>query len=381
MDLLLKGGRVIDPSQNLDQKQDVAFKNGMVVRVSSRFGNVKAYEEVDVSGCLVLPGLIDFHTHVYWGATALSVKADPLAFRSGVTTFVDAGSAGPGNFRGLKDFIIDRSTSRILAFLHIVYPGIVTIGRERGKEFIVELTDPRLFNSLAALRAAREYPEDIVGIKVRAGVNSDGPTLDPVRTARLVAEEIEKPLMVHLGGPPPLLEMLLPLLRPGDIATHIFRPAPNAIIDSRGQLRREVKEAIDRGVIFDVAHGAGGFSFEIAEKAIKQGIKPNIISTDIHSSNIEGPVYDLPTTLNKFLALGMDLKEVIAAATINPARAIKWDDRIGHLSPGAYGDASIFKLEENEIELQDALGVKRVGQQFIKYEGMVIHGKYYPHIP
>ena len=378
-DLLLKGGRIIDPDQGLDETQDIVFSRGKVVAIGSSFDSNRAQQVIDVNGFLVVPGLIDLHTHVYWGGTALSVQADPLCMRSGVTTFVDTGSAGAGNFHGFKAFIINQARARILSFLHIAYPGIPCLGRELGKEFIVPLTDPLLFNVGAAKRVALENPNEIVGIKVRAGVGSDGPSLQPVYMARNVAERIGKPMMVHLGGPPPQIETILPLMRPGDIVTHSFRPYPNSIINENGQPILEVLEAKERGVILDVGHGAGGFSFNIARAALASGLAPNVISTDVHVNSINGPVFDLPTTLSKFLALGMSLSEVIAASTLNPAKAIGWDDRIGHLKPGAFGDATVLELKDEVITLSDSVGEMLNAEKVLRHIATIIDGNFYPH--
>jgi dihydroorotase len=352
-DLLLTGGRVIDPAQGIDDIRDVAFAEGKVAAVGGELKSEDAQTVADMSGFLVVPGLIDLHTHVYWGATAASVEADPVCLNTGTCTFVDAGSAGPGNFAGMKRFIIEESHARVLAFLNISYAGIFGVGPGM---LIGENQDLRMLNAGAAVAVAEQNPDVIVGIKVRASLSAGDPSVQPVYMARTVADRIGKPMMVHMGLPPPLVEEILPLMRPGDILTHVFKSFPNSILDGRGRPIEQLRAAKDRGVILDVGHGAGAFSFEVAKTALDQGIVPDTISTDLHVLNISGPVYDLPTTLTKFLTIGMDLVDVIRCATENPARVLGWDDRIGHLGLGAEGDATVLALKEEETPLYDASG-------------------------
>ena len=352
-DLLLKGGHVIDPAQEIEEILDVAFAGGKVAALGPGLDPEDAQTVVDTRTFLVVPGLIDLHTHVYWGATAASVEADPLCLNTGTCTFVDAGSAGPGNFAGMKRFIIDESRARVLAFLNISYAGIFGVGPGM---LIGENQDLRMLNAGAAVAVAEQYPDDIVGIKVRASLSAGDPSVQPVYMARTAADRIGKPMMVHMGQPPPLVDEILPLMRPGDILTHVFKSFPNSILDGKGRPIQQLQAAKERGVILDVGHGAGAFSFEVARTALDQGIAPDTISTDVHVLNIDGPVYDLPTTLTKFLTLGMDLADVIRCATLNPARVLGWDDRIGHLRPGAEGDATVLALKDEETLLYDASG-------------------------
>jgi len=371
-DVVLKGGRVIDPSQNIDAVADVAFVGGRVAAIGENLNSPSA-DTRDVSGSIVTPGFIDLHTHVYWGGTALGVDAASLACRSGVTTFVDAGSAGPGNFRGFHKHVIERSEPRILAYLHVSFAGIYAFSR---RIMVGESSDMRLISPLDALEVARAHRGTIIGIKVRVGRHASGDSgIAPLDIALEVAEAAGLPIMAHIDEPPPSYEDVIARLRPGDVLTHCFRPFPNTPVTAEGKPKRAVIEARRRGVLFDVGHGMGSFSFAIGRAMLAADFMPDTISSDIHGLNVENPVVDQATTLSKFLALGMPLGDVVRATTMAPASAIRRTD-LGTLRPGAAGDATIFTLRPGRHELTDSTGEVVVAPHRIDVSGIVMHGGY-----
>jgi dihydroorotase len=373
-DLVLRNGRVIDPSQRIDQVADVAFANGRVAAVGGRL-DAGAADVRDVSGCIVTAGLIDLHTHVYWGGTSLGIDAEDYARRSAVTTCVDTGSAGPGNFAGFRRHVIERSAVRILPYLHVSFAGIYGFS---NRVMVGEGHDLRLLAARDCLDVVQANRDLIVGIKVRLGRNASGEAgIVPLDVAEQVADETGLPLMVHIDEPPPSYEAVLDRLRPGDVLTHAFRPFPNAPIDGRGKVKPAVLAARQRGVIFDIGHGMGSFSWKTARAMMAEGFAPDTISSDVHALCINGPAYDLVTTLSKFLALGMRIGDAIAASTVNAAAALKRPD-LGSLKVGGVGDASILSLDEGEFPLEDVLGVVVTADKRLHARGVVVAGHWWP---
>lgn len=373
-DLVLKGGHVIDPSQGLDGPADIAFAAGKVAAIGADIVPGDGVDVRDASGHLVAPGFLDLHTHVYWGGTSLGVDAADFARRSGVTTLVDAGSAGPGNFAGFLKHVIEPSEPRILAYLHISFAGIFAFSKEI---MVGESGDMRLMSPKGAFAVADAHRDTIVGIKVRVGrLTSAGSGVAPLDVALDVAEKLGLPVMAHIDEPPPSYEDVLSRLRPGDVLTHCFRPFPNTPISDDGRVKPAVIEARRRGVLFDVGHGMGSFSFEVARAMLAAGFAPDTISSDVHVLNLAGPVFDQATTLSKFLHLGMPLADVIRATTVNAATAIRRPD-LGTLRPGACGDATIFSLENGRHEFVDSVGDTATGAERIAIAGIVLRGRYW----
>ena len=370
-DLLLKGGRVIDPSQNLDGERDVAFAGGRVAAVEHKIPLANVGTVCDVSGRLVVPGLIDLHTHVYWGGTALGVDAEAMARRSGTTTFVDAGSAGAGNFLGFKHHVIDRIAVRILSYLNISFAGIYGLSKTVN---VGECADPRLLDPNACLNVARQHPEDIRGIKFRTGRVAGGNSgMTPMILATEVADQLGLPVMAHIDIPPPAVTEVFSNLRPGDIFTHCFKPFPSAPIDGIGRIRDEVLAARERGVYFDIGHGRGAFTFDVARVMLEHGFYPDVISSDIHIMSVDGPAFDLLVTMSKMLCLGMDLCEIVRAATETPAKILNRPD-LGTLAPGATGDAAVIDLREGKHDYVDARGNTMIGDERLFATAVVIGG-------
>ena len=373
MELILKGGRVIDPSQSLDAICDVGFAGGKVAAVGRALASEGA-EVRDVSGLIVAPGLIDLHTHVYWGGTSLGIDAEEFCRTSGVTTSVDTGSAGPGNFMGFRRHVIERSQVRILAYLHVSHAGIYGFS---NRVMVGESQDMRLMDPVTAAEVADANRDVIVGIKVRVGAHASGDQgIHPLDVALQVAEETGMPLMAHIDEPPPTYEDVINKLRPGDVLTHAFRPFPNAPCTAQGTVKPAVVAARKRGVLFDIGHGMGSFSFKTARAMLANGFAPDTISSDVHALCINGPAFDQVTTMSKFLCLGMPLSEVIRASTERAAFALKRPE-LGSLKPGSAGDATLLSVDDGAFDYVDVTGEHLAGDRKINARGVVIAGKWW----
>ncbi|AWB25486.1 amidohydrolase/deacetylase family metallohydrolase [Methylobacterium currus] len=373
-ELILRGARIIDPSQNHDGIADVAFANGLV----SGFGrDLPVGEETEVremGGAIVTPGLIDLHTHVYWGGTSLGIDADEFCRLSGVTTSVDTGSAGPGNFPGFRKHVIERSEARILAYLHVSFAGIYGFSKT---VMVGESQDMRLMAPREAVAVAEANRDVIVGIKVRVGAHASGTQgTAPLEIALQVAAETGLPLMAHIDEPPPSYEAVLAMLRPGDVLTHAFRPFPNSPVTAQGAVKPAVREARARGILFDIGHGKGSFAFKTARAMLAGGFLPDTISSDVHALCIDGPAFDQVTTMSKMLCLGMSLNEVIAASTVNAAVALQRME-YGSLRVGSLGDATVLAVREGAFDYVDVLGEHMTGDRRITSEGVVLRGQWW----
>jgi dihydroorotase len=368
-DLALTGGRVIDASQSIDRVTDVAFRDGKVAATGDGLARqAKSVEEV--SGSIVTPGLIDLHTHVYWRGTSLGV--DPLILaRGGCTTLVDTGSAGPGNYPGFLEHVIKPSPVRIIAYLNISFAGIFGFSK---RVMVGESGDLRLMAPIDAVEAIKSNRDTIAGVKVRVGLHASGNSgLVPLDIARQAAEYADVPMMVHIDHPPPTLGDVLARMRPGDVLTHCFRPFPNNPNTSDGKVLDAVLDARRRGVIFDIGHGMGSFAFATARAMLGNGFMPDCISSDVHALCIDGPAFDLLTTMSKFICIGMPLAEVIRSATENPAKALRRPD-LGSFRTGCAGDASILKLEKGAFDYVDSTGETLNGATRLVPRGVVIQG-------
>src|SRR5262247_936004 len=373
-DLLLKGGHVIDASQNLDGRMDVAFAAGKVAALGPNLEGAAGTVVRNVAGTIVTPGLIDLHTHVYWGGTSLGIDAEDFCRRSGVTTAVDTGSAGPGNFAGFRKHVIERSAVRILAYLHVSFAGIYAFS---PRVMVGESEEIRLMAPIDAVEVANANRDLIVGIKVRVGARASGRSgTVPLDIALQVADEVGMPVMAHIDDPPPSYEEVIARLRPGDVLTHAFRPYPNAPATAQGTVKQAVLDARRRGVLFDIGHGKGSFAFKTARAMLANGFLPDTISSDVHALCINGPAFDQVTTMSKFLCLGMPLPGDIKQSTVNAAFALKRPE-LGSLKPGSVGDATILSVKDGRFDYVDVVGEHLTGDRRIVSEGVVIAGRWW----
>jgi dihydroorotase len=374
-DLLIRGGRVLDPSQGLSDETHIAVVQGKVARISTNLTESDARHVLDARRMIVTPGLVDVHVHVYDGVAPLGIPADPNCIAKGATTVVDAGSAGAHTFPGFRQYVVRMVETRVYALLNISVVGQSTLSS--GNPF-GELLDLRYANPKLAIRTIEQHRDVILGVKVRLSRNIVGENdLRALGLAREAADAVGLPLMVHIGGTYSPLPKILAMLRSGDLITHSYHGHEGGILDERDRVLPEVRRAIENGIMLDVGHGAGSFAFRTAEKAFAQNVLPGTISSDVHQGNVNGPVYDLATTLSKFLHLGMSLDEVIRRATANPSKALAFPSGTGSLKKGAIADIAIFELREAPWEMVDSMGEKRPGKWRLKPVATVKAGRLY----
>jgi dihydroorotase len=371
-DLLIKGGRVIDPGANQSDRLDVAVTAGKISAVAPDLPTDGVGEVVDATDQIVTPGLVDLHTHVYWGCTYWGVEPDPIAARTGVTTWLDVGSSGAFNFPGFRRWIAEPAQSRVYALLNLSSIGLTAS--------TWELSNLDYCNVPLAEKMVELNRDVILGIKARIDRNTTrGTGIEPLRRARDLADRVQLPLMVHIGAGPPILPEIIDLMRPGDILTHCFTGHENKVIDPVGKILPFVKELWDRGMVMDIGHGAGSFSFETAEAMLAEGMPPDVITTDIHQLAVQGPCFDRPTPRAKFRALGMSLEAVVERATARPARAVGLKD-VGTLTVGSPADVALFRLREGDVTLYDVHLNPRRGKVQLDNTLTFVGGKKLPRV-
>ena len=352
-DLLLEGGTVVDPSTGLDGIHDIALEGGAIARIAPDIASGEASRTLDVGGKIVTPGLIDLHAHVFEGINRTGVHPDLAGVYAGVTTIVDAGSAGAATFSGFPRHIIPNCHTEVIPFLHICQTGLAT------NPDIIAATSVDLDDTL---RVTEQHRGLICGIKARMV----SPALEIMgmempRLARRAARESGTKLMVHIGDTakrydPMVIRQLLPLLDQGDILTHYFTANPGGVLDGNGKLVPEAREAADRGVWFDTAHGRMNFSFDVGRKIIDQGLLPHCISTDLTVPGRLNTVHSMTEMMARFLGLGFTLPQVVTMCTANPAQAIGLEHRLGSLAAGRQADISVLELREGDWMVYDVLG-------------------------
>jgi dihydroorotase len=366
--MLIRGGTVVDPSQGLHAPRDVRLAGGTVAEIADGLAPAPGEEIIDARGLLVVPGLVDLHVHVFWGASHYGIEPDPHCLGSGTTTVVDAGSAGAHTFLAFRRYVIEVARTRILPFLNLGATGMISPA-------VGELEEIRHIDAAAALRTIEAHRDLIRGIKIRLSRDLVGANAKlALATARTVSEAARLPVMVHVGDTPIPLTEILDELRAGDVVTHCYHGHAEGILDDRGQVQPAARRARSRGVLFDVGHGRGSFSFAVARRALAQGFPPGTISSDLHVYNLHGPVFDLATTLSKFLHLGLSLDEVVELATAAPARVIREDAALGTLRPGAAADVSLLELREGPAELEDSVGERVTAARSLRPKGVVRGG-------
>jgi dihydroorotase len=394
-DVVIKGGRVVDPACGLDADRDIAILAGRVAAVDRSIPADSAFRVVDARGLLVTPGLIDLHAHVFRGFTYWGLDADTIGPRTGVTTWVDAGSVGAITMPAFREHIVAPAQVRIRAFMNVAYIGLI------GPDFelqVPELCDVDLFERMCHL-----HHDVVVGCKVRMGTPTVGANgVAPLRKAREASDRCEVPIMVHIADAPPEIDEVLPLLREGDIITHCCSGATMKLVHDDGRLRESTRRAIDAGVILDVGHGAGGMTFASSEALIAAGSPPDVISTDLHQMSHHGaavmsndaaaspfitirdddtPKFTLPLCMSKFLALGIGLSDVVAATTTRPAELIGEAGRLGTLAPGAVADVALFELQTGRFSFADTVGDVRTGSQQLHNTMTLIAGREVERLP
>lgn len=366
-DLLIRGAHVIDPAQGLDGMADIGIVQGAVARVGDLGGSVGG-QVIDARGLYASPGWIDIHAHV-WSSGGIGVDPDREAgVMTGVTTVVDPGSAGAMEWEGFRAYNIAQSTTRVLAFLNV--------SLKQGMPGVPRHGDWANFNQRQTIATVEQNPEHIVGVKVLASQTHCGfMGLEPVKLAVQAARLSGTRVMCHIGNAPPVVQDVLNLLGPGDIVTHCWHGKPGGILGRDKKPIPEAWAAAERGVLFDIAHGQASFGFDAARHAMEAGFPVHSISTDIHRANLMGPVFDMGTTMAKFLHLGFSLAEVVRLSTVGPARCIGREGELGSLLPGRSADITLFRVEEGSFTLVDAEKKAEKGTRMLRPVYCVRGGK------
>ena len=351
---VLKGGRLLDPASGLDGQRDIHVRDGIIATIGSDL-QADGATVIDVNGLIVTPGLIDVHLHLMNGLGAFGADPDIFGVGSGVTTVVDAGSAGHSLLTVFRNYVTKNAKTRVLN-----YVNLSTLGGVTGPGYSI-LADPRLIDEDKIEKAVGANRDVIVGIKIMATGGALGAErLKPLARARKLGDNLKIPLLVHIGeswtkdATPPPIGDVLKFLREGDIVTHMFTAHPGGLLDSNGKLWPQVRAAKESGVLMDVGHGLHNLNFDVARKVLDQGLHPDGVSTDGHRGNRAGPVYDLPTTMAKLMALGFSLNQVVEMATINAARLLGRSHEMGFVRVGRSAEISILRLEDREWKAVDS---------------------------
>ena len=377
-DLLIKSGTLIDPAQGIHASKDVAFAQGAVAAVGDDLPAAEAREVIDARDRYVSPGFIDIHVHVYPGVSHYGIEPDATCLARGATTVVDAGSAGADTFPGFRKYVIEVSDTRIRDYLNISSQGMVS-------KDVGEFALPEYANVETACKMIEDHRDLILGVKVRltkGTIVSEDAGMLPLHRAREAADAAGLPIMVHPQAAwCESLDDVLDVFKGGDVLTHCFHDMDTGILDHTGRVRESVHAAIERGVILDVGHGAGSFSWPVVEAAMEQGVLPQTISSDLHVYNVNGPVYDLANVITKFLHLGLTLDDALARVTSVPARDVLHEERLGTLAEGSCGDAVVFELRDGEFNLEDSSFESRTGKQKLEPVTVVKDGRVYRNWP
>lgn len=363
-DVVVRGGEVRALDGSPHGIRDVGIVGDRIAAIDRGLPVADGTAVVDARGAIVVPGLVDFHTHCYWGATYFGAHPDAVATRSGVTTWVDAGSAGAWTFNGLRA-LADRCRVTMKAWINIAAGGMTAMEGELDK------LDHCDVGALAAV--VEENRDFVVGVKIRLGHARNG--VAALDRALEAAERTGLPLMAHIGtGDPPIGEIVA-RLRPGDILTHVYVAKQHCVVGADGKLVAGMLEAKARGVQFDVAHGRTAFSWRVAEQAIAQGLAPDFVSTDLHLRNIDIPHIELPSLMSKFLHLGFSLDEVLAMTTTRPLERLDLGPDLGVLRPGARADVAVLRLVDGPVGLNDADGQTRTVERLLRHERTILRGR------
>jgi dihydroorotase len=377
-DLLVHGGTVIDPAQGIHKRGDVAIAGGKIAAIADSIPTSSAAKTINAAGKLVTPGLVDAHVHVFEGVSHFGINPDHTCLAHGATTVVDAGSAGGDTFDGFRKYVIEASATRILAHVNISSMGMIAMNPG-------ELDDIKWASVPKALAAIERHKDVVLGVKVRLTRNAivgEAAGLKPLFLAREAADAAGLPIMVHPQDSwAESLDQVLEVMRAGDVMTHMYHGERHGILDENGKIRKSVLAARERGVIFDLGHGAGSFSWDVCETALAQEFAPTMISSDLHHYNVNGPVFNLTTTVSKFLMLGMSLDDALAKATAVPAKVVGLDGTIGTLAPGADADVIVLEEQEGAFDFIDSRGVSRPGKLRLTATHVIRGGTEHPAAP
>jgi predicted amidohydrolase len=368
-DLLIRAGLIVDPARNYFDKGDVLVRGNVIADLPPG-ESVQAEKEIDATGYMVFPGLIDYHAHVFHGGTEIGIHADSALLPQGVTTVVDQGSAGVSNCDSFFQSIVNQSQIRIFSHLHVSPVGL-TCTR------CPEPVDPKWFDLERARSLFEKYPGRLLGLKIRQSKNIVGDLgLKPLAATVQMADAIGCRIVVHTTDPPGEMQDLAAMLRPGDVFTHVYHGTENTILDRQKKVHRGIQEARKRGVLFDTADGRIHYAFSVARAALADGFEPDIISSDVTRASVfERSVFGLPFIMSKYMNLGVSLQTVVKASTAAPAALLGMEGKLGTLAPGAYADIGIFRLKEMSFELRDSLGEALSCSQILVPQMTILNGK------
>lgn len=345
-DLVVHGGELRDPSRQLKRRGDIGIRDGKIAAIEDSIPVSRGIQSLDASGSMVTPGLVDLHTHCYFGASSLGIDPNPTGARSGCTTWVDAGTFSYDQAGGFRKYVVEPAKVRVYGFVYL-YPS------SRNPDLdVIKYVRSFMKQTGETVLANRDI---LLGVKVQIGSNMQGRySADFMKIARELCDEFKIPLMVHISFAPPDTDEVMRQMKPGDIITHMYSKHSLGIIGPDGKVKASVKEARARGVHFDIGHGLGSFNFEAAKKALDDGFRPDTISTDIYNLTVNGPVFDMPTTMSKMLHLGLGVDDIILASTATPGRIVNRVPMLGTLQPGAPADLALLRIEEGNFPVTDS---------------------------
>ena len=372
-DIVIRGGEVIDPSQGLCKMCDVAVTGDRIAAVEESIDTSGVHQVIDARGQLVVPGLIDLHVHVYPHAP-LGLDPDPLCPAGGVTTLLDAGTAGSYNFDAFRRETIDRARTQIFSLVNLSCIGLIAAN-------LGELMDRRYADPDGVLETIGRHSDVAVGVKIRAGAHIIGDGAQGwanLRDAIKAARDSGTWLMVHIGESPFSISELADALSPGDCITHCFKAGSTRVTDDDGKILDSIRAAAANGIRFDVGHGFGSFHWDIVQDALSDGFEPATISTDLHMKNIHGPVYDMPTTMSKFLMLGTPIERVIEMSTTTPAKVLNQEGELGTLKVGSVADIAVLEQRSGRFVFTDSYRQQRIGETLLTASATVRRGEIVP---
>ena len=372
-DIVIRSGEVIDPSQGLRKVCDVAVTGDRIAAVEESIDPTGVHQVIDARGQLVVPGLIDLHVHVYPHAP-LGLDPDPLCPAGGVTTLLDAGTAGSYNFDAFRRETIDRARTQIFSLVNLSCIGLIAAN-------LGELMDRRYADPDGVIETIGRHSDVAVGVKIRAGAHIIGDGAQGwanLRDAIKAARDSGTWLMVHIGESPFSISELADALSPGDCITHCFKAGSTRVTDDDGKIFDSIRAAAANGIRFDVGHGFGSFHWDIVQDALSDGFEPTTISTDLHMKNIHGPVYDMPTTMSKFLMLGTPIERVIEMSTTTPAKVLNQEGELGTLKVGSVADIAVLEQRSGRFVFTDSYRQQRIGETLLTASATVRRGEIVP---